>query len=70
MPGPGMSAETKASLDKFISQLGSGEVNLFTGPLNYQDGTVFLKAGEKATDKQIWYMNQLLEGMEGLSGAK
>ncbi|MCJ2164388.1 MULTISPECIES: BMP family ABC transporter substrate-binding protein [unclassified Pseudodesulfovibrio] len=67
MPGEGMSPDTKAELDKFIAKLGSGELNLFTGPLNYQDGTPFLKAGEKATDKQIWYMPQLLEGMEGLS---
>ncbi|XXJ18601.1 BMP family lipoprotein [Desulfovibrio caledoniensis] len=67
MPGPGMSAETKAELAKFTAKLGSGDLNLFTGPLNYQDGTPFLKAGEKATDKQIWYMEQLLEGMEGLS---
>jgi len=70
MPGPGMSAETKAKLDEFIGQLGSGQLELFTGPLNYQDGTPFLKAGEKATDKQIWYMHQLLEGMEGLSSPK
>jgi simple sugar transport system substrate-binding protein len=67
MPGPGMSAETKAELAKFTAKLGSGELALFTGPLNYQDGTPFLKTGEQATDKQIWYMEQLLEGMEGLS---
>jgi simple sugar transport system substrate-binding protein len=67
MPGPGMSADTRAALDKFIAGLGSGKLDLFTGPLNYQDGTPFLKAGEKASDKQIWYMQQLLQGMEGLS---
>ncbi|CCH49956.1 BMP family lipoprotein [Pseudodesulfovibrio piezophilus] len=67
MPGPGMSSETRAKLDEFIAQLGSGDLDLFTGPLNYQDGTPFLKAGETATDKQIWYMPQLLEGMKGLS---
>jgi len=38
--------------------------------LNYQDGTVFLKAGETATDKQIWYLPQLLEGMKGDSVVK
>jgi len=68
--GEGMTEETKAALDTFVTRLGSGEVNLFTGPLNYQDGTPFLKAGETATDKQIWYMHQLLEGMEGLSSAE
>ena len=67
MPGPGLTGEPKAELDKFIAKLGSGELNLFTGPLNYQDGSVFLKDGEIATDEQIWYMEQLLEGMDGLS---
>jgi len=38
--------------------------------MNYQDGTVFLKDGEVATDQQIWYMPQLLEGMTGDSIAK
>ena len=33
----------------------------------FQDGSVFLKDGETATDPQIWYLPQLLEGMEGQS---
>jgi simple sugar transport system substrate-binding protein len=70
MPGEGMPQDTKDRLDEFVAQMGSGQLDLFTGPLNYQDGTVFLKAGEKATDKQIWYMEQLLQGMEGLSSPK
>jgi len=70
MPGEGMSADTKKALDAFVAELGSGKLELFTGPLNYQDGTPFLKAGEKGSDKQIWYMHQLLQGMEGISSAK
>ncbi|MDD3313448.1 BMP family ABC transporter substrate-binding protein [Pseudodesulfovibrio sp.] len=70
MPGEGLSADNKKALDEFVAKLGSGELNLFTGPLNYQDGSVFLKAGETATDKQIWYLEQLLQGMEGLSSPK
>ncbi|QGY41952.1 BMP family ABC transporter substrate-binding protein [Pseudodesulfovibrio cashew] len=70
MPGEGMSAETKTALDAFTAKLGNGELDLFTGPLNYQDGTPFLKDGETATDKQIWYLPQLLEGMKGLSSSK
>ncbi len=70
MPGEGLSAEVKTSLDVFTRDLGSGKVNLFTGPLSYQNGTPFLKKGEKASDKQIWYMEQLLKGMEGLSSPK
>lgn len=55
------------SLTAFINGMGTGKINLFTGPLSYQDGSVFLKTGEVATDKQIWYMGQLLQGMAGQS---
>ena len=63
----GMKGEDVVRLQSFIDQLGSGKLNLFTGPLDYQDGSPFLKAGETASDKQIWYMKQLLKGMEGPS---
>ncbi len=63
--GDALTADQKATLDKFIAELGSGKLNLFTGPLNYQDGSVYLKDGEAATDQQIWYLKQLLEGMKG-----
>ncbi|MBC7225233.1 MAG: BMP family ABC transporter substrate-binding protein, partial [Anaerolineae bacterium] len=40
----------------------------FVGPLNFQDGTVYLKEGEKAVwEKNVWYFPQLLEGMTGPS---
>jgi simple sugar transport system substrate-binding protein len=69
-PGPALSEEAGSALDAFIGGLASGNIQLFTGPLNYQDGNPFLKDGEKATDKQIWYMEGLLEGMEGQSKTK
>ncbi len=65
--GETVTEETRKKLSQFSEALGSGKLNLFTGPLNYQDGTPFLKAGETATDEQIWYLEQLLEGMEGAS---
>lgn len=70
IPGPALSAAGQKGMEQFISDLGSGKLNLFKGPLNYQDGTVFLKKGESATDKQIWYLEQLLEGITGQSSAK
>jgi simple sugar transport system substrate-binding protein len=70
LPGPAMSPSAAKTLDAFISNLGKGKVNLFKGPLNYQDGSPFVKAGEAASDQQIWYMEQLLEGMDGQSSAK
>jgi len=69
-PGPALSAEAKKAVDQFAADMGAGKVNLFKGPLAYQDGRVFLKDGETAADKQIWYMEQLLKGMEGASSAK
>ena len=51
-------------LDMFISFLADGN-SLFVGPLNYQDGTPFLKAGEQATVNQIWYQTSLLDGISG-----
>lgn len=68
--GQALTADQKTTLQTFIKGLGDGTINLWSGPLNYQDGTSFLKAGETATDKQIWYLPQLLEGMKGDSVAK
>lgn len=65
--GKALSADNAKALAAFSTGLGDGSVDLFSGPLNYQDKTVFLKAGEKATDEQIWNLPQLLEGMEGAS---
>jgi len=70
IPGAALPAAARTELDKFVKDLGSGKVNLFKGPLNYQDGKVFVKAGETASDKQIWHMEQLLQGMQGQSSAK
>ena len=62
--GPALSESATVQLDKFISDLATGKVNLFKGPLNYQDGKPFVQAGQTASDKQIWSMQQLLEGMD------
>ncbi len=68
--GPALSSSAKAALNMFIKDLGTGKARLFKGPLYYQNGSVFLKKGQIASDKQIWYMKQLLKGMSGQSGAK
>ncbi len=65
--GRALKAEWAAKVDEFIAGLANGSINLFVGPLNYQDGSTYLAAGQKATDEQIWYMPQLLEGMIGPS---
>lgn len=64
--GKALTADNATKLDMFIAELAGG-LNLWTGPIKLQDGTEYLKDGEVATDKQVWYMPQLLEGMDGQS---
>ncbi|HEB51305.1 MAG TPA: BMP family ABC transporter substrate-binding protein [Desulfobulbus sp.] len=63
--GSALSPEAGEALTRFQQGLADGSVNLFTGPLEFADSTPFLKAGEKATDSQIWNLPQLLQGMDG-----
>ncbi|MCJ7707531.1 MAG: hypothetical protein MUO38_07940, partial [Anaerolineales bacterium] len=64
--GEALSQDANAALDEFVAALAGG-LNLWTGPLNLQDGTAYLADGEIATQQQVWYLPQLLEGMEGQS---
>ncbi len=65
--GTGLTEEMEANLTDFINGLASGEINVWEGPIQLQDGTVFVAEGETATYEEIWYLPQLLEGMEGPS---
>jgi len=67
--GAGLTEEEAASLDEFIAGLADGSINLWTGPLNFQDGSEFLADGATATEQEIWYTTQLLQGIEGASSA-
>ncbi len=86
--GNGLTDEDKATLDEFIAGLAAGAlgeeggINLWVGPLSFQDGSVFLEEGEVATFKQVWFQAanadeatapeevtppQLLAGVQGTS---
>jgi len=65
--GPALSTAASGMLDALIKGMGGGSIVLWKGPLQLQDGSVYLKAGQVATDLQIWYMPQLLQGMDGPS---
>lgn len=65
--GPGLTDEWRADLESFIDGMASGDINPWTGPIFLQDGTEYIPAGEVATDQQVWYLPQLLQGMEGPS---
>ncbi len=64
--GDALTADNKTKLEAFVTSLAGG-LNLWTGPIVLQDGTSYLKDGEVATDQQVWYLPQLLQGMEGKS---
>jgi simple sugar transport system substrate-binding protein len=67
IPGDALASDDLASLEEFIAGIGDESIVLFTGLLNYQDGSEFLAPGAAGTDTEIYYMKQLLEGMEGAS---
>ena len=64
-----LTREVSEDVDRFVGQMARG-LDLWEGPLYLQDGTEYLKSGQKATDQQIWYLPQLLKGMEGQSVSK
>ena len=51
--GDGLSETEQGELGSFMSLLASDQLNLFTGPLNFQDGSVYLADGVEATDSEI-----------------
>jgi basic membrane protein A and related proteins len=58
-------ADVKAEAEGMIAAITDGSYHPFTGPINKQDGSVFLAEGEVATDEQLVGMNFYLEGMVG-----
>ncbi len=58
-------AEVKAEAEALRDSIGAGAYHPFTGPINKQDGSVFLAEGEVATDEQLVAMNFYLEGIKG-----
>jgi len=65
--GKALSKDASDKLDTYIKGLADGSIKWFEGPLNFQDGSVFLKATGVADDLSVWYFPQLLQGMEGPS---
>ena len=73
--GNALSEEDAVTLDEFIAEMaafGSDPENaerifLWEGPLNYQDGTALAAEGEFVEPLDIWFLPQLLEGMNGAS---
>ncbi|RKE97751.1 BMP family ABC transporter substrate-binding protein [Sulfitobacter guttiformis] len=58
-------AEIKEQALALKASLADGSYHAFTGPLNKQDGSVFLAEGETADDGTLAGMNFYVEGIEG-----
>ena len=56
-------ADVKASAEDLIARISSGEYHPFTGPINRQDGTVWLADGEVADDATLAGMGFYVEGI-------
>jgi simple sugar transport system substrate-binding protein len=61
--GDGLTSAEKTKLGKFIDELEDG-LNLFKGPLYFEDGSVYLEEGQSASDLDIWYTPQVLKGIK------
>jgi len=58
-------ADVKEEALALKASLADGSYHAFTGPLNKQDGSVFLAEGETADDGTLAGMNFYVEGIEG-----
>ncbi len=58
-------AEIKASAEALRDSLADGSYHAFTGPVNKQDGSAWLAAGETADDGTLAGMNFYVEGITG-----
>lgn len=79
--GDALTDEQKANLDEFTAMLAAFATNpmtpenefgiksiaLWEGPLNLQDGTELAAPGQLVDPLDVWYLDQLLEGMTGAS---
>ena len=61
-----ISADVQAMAQQAVEDIVAGKRHSFTGPINKQDGTPWLKAGETASDGDLAGMNFYVEGVDGV----
>ena len=52
-------------LEEFIAGLASGDIDLYKGPIKYQNGKGWIVKNSTASDNDIWYSEMLLDVMVG-----
>ena len=63
--GKAVPDDVKAMAEEARKAITEGRLHAFTGPVNKQDGSPWLKAGETADDGTLLGMNFYVEGIEG-----
>jgi basic membrane protein A len=63
--GPAVPADVQKLADDAKAAIAAGTLHAFTGPINKQDGSVWLKAGETAPDGDLLGMNFYVQGVDG-----
>ncbi|MCM2293765.1 BMP family ABC transporter substrate-binding protein [Allorhizobium sp. BGMRC 0089] len=63
-PYTNMPDDVKKLAEETEAKIKSGEIVPFSGPINKQDGTPWLKAGEKADDATLLGMNFYVQGVD------
>jgi simple sugar transport system substrate-binding protein len=63
--GKKVPADVAKLADEVKAKITKGELHPFTGPLKKQDGTEFLKAGERISDKDLSGMSFYVQGIDG-----
>lgn len=63
--GPAVPADLQKLAEDAKASIAAGTLHPFTGPLNKQDGSVWLKAGETAPDGDLLGMNFYVQGVDG-----
>lgn len=63
--GKAVPNDVKAMAEEARKAITEGRLHAFTGPVNKQDGTPWLKEGETADDGTLLGMNFYVEGIEG-----
>ena len=58
-------ADVRKMAAKARDDISAGKLHPFTGPINKQDGSVWLKAGQTAPDGDLLGMGFYVEGIEG-----
>lgn len=63
--GDAVPEDVRAMAEEAVTAISEGRLHPFTGPINKQDGSVWLNAGETADDGTLLSMDFYVEGIEG-----